>query len=186
MKSSTTLMIVASREFAEFIPLLTYDSDIKKLEKALNLDVKNFHTECVKAVLKTFLSVSRGDAFREAASHGDIESLRFHIPISGSMGSRPLGESNALQVAASDGNTGILEMLLNNGTDVHQAYDGSKSWDCSTSRLFQWNHEECRDFATVGQGFSDFGYRIFGFGGFMHGFSAQAWPLQREAGDSVP
>ena len=38
--------------------------------------------------------------------------------------------------------------------------------------------------ATVGLGVSDFGYRIFGFGGFMHGFGAKAtWLLRGEEGD---
>ena len=36
------------------------------------------------------------------------------------------GESNALQVAASDSSTGIFEMLLNKGANVHRAYADSR------------------------------------------------------------
>ena len=72
----TPLMIAASKGFAEVIPLLKYDSDVNYLKKALSLAVKHFHTECVKTILKTFPSIPRGEAFREAASHGNTESLR--------------------------------------------------------------------------------------------------------------
>ena len=72
----TPLMIAAQKGFADVIPLLKCDSDAMYLKKALSLAVKNFHTECVKALLRTFPQIPRGDAFLEAASHGDIGSLR--------------------------------------------------------------------------------------------------------------
>ena len=71
----TPLMIAASKGCSEVIPLLKNDSDINNPKKALKLAVKNLHTECVEALLETFPSIPRGDAFCEAASLGDIESL---------------------------------------------------------------------------------------------------------------
>lgn len=115
----TPLMIAASKGFAEVIPLLKYDSDVKYRKKALNLAVKSFHTECVKAILKTFPSIGRGDAIREAASSDNIESLR--VLYSGKQyptrGITKGVKDSSLYRATDNLKGDIVELLLDRGAD---------------------------------------------------------------------